>query len=160
MEDCYGRKRGADDVSVLASSSTLKRSRADVITPEELSAEVSIQEQIERCYPVHCLCRLQLAHVKEYLSKFAQTIRNNAENLADIEEELMLAVSFVSWLGDSCHDQLVSGHVCPAIQAVVAHLLSPGGSFLFTLLKLIKVSFYPLFVSSSDPHLLTTCNLC
>jgi hypothetical protein len=101
---------------------------------------VNIQAELERCYPLHCLCSLRLADMHEYLNKFAYTVANLEEDdLAAVEDELMVAVSSLMWLGDSCHDQLVSGRVCSAIQAVVAHLLRPGGSFLLTLLKLIKV---------------------
>jgi hypothetical protein len=51
----------------------------------------------------------------------------------------LLGASCLAWIGESCHQQLVAGRICPALQAVVANILSDDAPVFFRLLPLIKV---------------------
>ena len=139
MECSASRKRGAEDIAAALPDTLQKKSR-----PEQ-----NLQAELERCYPLRCLCSLQLSEVYEYLDKFTQIITSEHQEVVVADEKeagLMLFVSCLSWIGDSCHSQLVAGRVCPAIQAVVSRILSHDGTFLFKLLRLIKVKNWSYFV--------------
>lgn len=129
-----------------ASSSCQSRKRCSdnppLVQKKPRPAEESLQQQLERCYPLRCLCSLQRADFHEYLEKFKQlACKEKKVEEVDSEEQLVLGASCLAWIGDSCHEQLVAGRVCPALQAVVAHLLSDKvGGVLFRLLSLIKAS--------------------
>ena len=101
------------------------------------------QEQLEQCYPRRCLCSLDTADLHEYLEKFTQSPseeRTEGKSVEDEEEQSLLVGSCLVWIGSSCHEQLVLGRVCPAMQAVVGHILRQDGRVLPSLFSLIKVT--------------------
>jgi hypothetical protein len=120
------RKRTVDDSIASATSLGSKKPRP----------ELSFQEQLEECYALRCLCGLPPADLHAYLNKFAQSEDITA---VDHEEQLLLGASCLAWIGESCHQQLVAGRICPALQAVVASILSDDAPVFFRLLPLIKV---------------------
>jgi hypothetical protein len=120
------RKRTVEDGIAPATSLACKKPRP----------QLSFQEQLEECYALRCLCSLPPADLHAYLNKFAQSEDTTA---VDHEEQLLLGASCLAWIGESCHQQLVAGRICPALQAVVASLLSEDAPVFFRLLPLIKV---------------------
>jgi hypothetical protein len=131
------RKRTVDDNIAPATSLASKKPRSGL----------SFQEQLEECYALRCLCNLPSADLHAYLNKFAQSEDTTA---VDNEEQLLLGASCLAWIGESCHQQLVAGRICPALQAVVASILSEDAPVFFRLLPLIKVPV---------PYLYRTCKL-
>jgi hypothetical protein len=120
------RKRTVDESIAPATSLASKKPRP----------ELSFQDQLEECYALRCLCSLPSADLHAYLNKFAQSEDATA---VDNEEQLLLGASCLAWIGESCHQQLVAGRICPALQAVVAGILSDDAPVFFRLLPLIKV---------------------
>ena len=94
----------------------------------------SLYSSLESCYHLKCLCQVPAEDVETYV-QLCQTklptkasISSGSYDLAGARLNTLLYLSFLSWVGETFHNQLLSGEVCSGVQRAIAVLLKQPGS--------------------------------
>jgi len=100
-----------------------------------------LHHKIEDCYPLKCLCGVSGEDLETYI-QLNQTKLPLNTNILDSSTEsydsCLLYLNFLSWIGQSFHDQLLGGEVCSRIQSTVQFLVEQDGR-ISNLLNLLKI---------------------
>ena len=78
------------------------------------NSEENIETKIENCYPFKCLCCIKSEDLKSYVDQNFEELSQNPN---------LVFLSFLTWLGQTFHDQLSSGFVCSEVQKTAAYVL-------------------------------------
>ena len=72
-----------------------------------------VQEKIEGCFPIKCLCDLHDEPLTRYINLSLSNISCDTE--LPEPDSCLLFLNFISWLCQTFHDQLLSGQICSRI---------------------------------------------
>ena len=72
-----------------------------------------VQEKIEGCFPIKCLCGLHEESLNRYINLSLSNISCDTE--LPEPDSCLLFLNFTTWLCQTFHDQLLSGQICSRI---------------------------------------------
>ena len=107
---------------------------------QHLSNTSELQGLLEQRFSRKCLCDLKQADVLEYVNRNLSTISNCDNRIPDAEEQssILLFLGFVTWIGETYHEQLLAGSICSSIQNHTSNILNRHDDLMqiFCLLKI------------------------
>ena len=71
-----------------------------------------VQEKIERCFPIKCLCGLAEEPLNRYINL---SLSNTCDTELPEPDSCLLFLNFITWICQTFHDQLLSGQICSRI---------------------------------------------
>ena len=72
-----------------------------------------VQEKIEGCFPIKCLCSLHDEPLNRYINLSLSNLSCDTE--LPEPESCLLFLNFITWICQTFHDQLLSGQICSRI---------------------------------------------